>query len=45
MPSTITKRQQGLLFSRNSPLSQAEQDRLAREIREGTVKIVKKRKK
>ena len=38
-PSTITKDQQGLFFSENSPLSEEEQDELADEIRSGKVTI------
>jgi len=39
MPKTITRKQQRLFFSRNSPLSMLERDKLAREIRAGDVRI------
>lgn len=45
MPKTITKKQQGLFFSKNSPLTRAQRERLAREIASGAVKIKKKKKK
>jgi hypothetical protein len=43
MPKVITKKQQRLLFSKNSPISKRQQEKLAREIREGKVKITKRK--
>lgn len=39
MPKTITPKQQGYLFSKNSPLSKKQREKLAREIARGSVKI------
>jgi hypothetical protein len=39
MPGTITRKWQGLAFSKNSPLTQHQQNKLADEMRRGVVKI------
>lgn len=39
-PSKITRAQQGLFFSSNSPLTEEKQQKLRKEIREGEVTIV-----
>lgn len=44
MPKTITKKQQGLMFSKNSPLTAAQRKKLAREIASGAVKGKKRKK-
>ena len=41
MPSTITKKQQGLFFSKGTPLSNKQKKKLEKEIKSGTVKIKK----
>lgn len=43
MPKKITRRQQRLLFSKGSPLSQRQKSKLAREMRSGKVKIRRKK--
>jgi hypothetical protein len=45
MPKTITRKQQGLMFSKNSPLTAAQRKKLAREIASGAVKIKDKKRK
>ena len=43
MPGTKSKKQVGLLLSKNSPLSTAQQSKLKHELHSGAVKISKKR--
>ena len=43
MPHAITRKQQGLMFSSNSPLSKPQQNRLADELRRGKVRIKAKK--